>query len=172
MAASTQSTTSDMRVQLATTCPSCGGGIEVEVSPESRQIECGHCHMTLALAGQPTAAGMMDRCLVCPSRDLFVRKDFPQRLGVTIVAVGFVASSIAWYYENFVATYGILFATALLDVLVYVLRGNLLECYACHAQYRQASLAEHPPFNLEIHERHRQQRARMKEAQQSAERPV
>ena len=30
----------------------------------------------------------LSRCLVCPSVDLFVRKDFPQRLGVGLVAVG------------------------------------------------------------------------------------
>jgi monovalent cation:H+ antiporter-2, CPA2 family len=32
--------------------------------------------------------GRLTRCIVCPSVDLFVRKDFPQRVGVGLVAIG------------------------------------------------------------------------------------
>ena len=46
-----------------------------------------------------STASSLRRCLVCPSTDLFVRKDFPQRLGVAIVVVGIVGSSIAWGYS-------------------------------------------------------------------------
>ena len=39
-------------------------------------------------------------------------QDFPQRIGVALVGVGIVGSSIAWYYSNLLWTFGILFATA------------------------------------------------------------
>ena len=59
---------------------------------------------------------------------------------------------------------GILFATALIDVVLYVVMGNVLECYRCHAQYRGLpSLEGHEGFNLEVHERYRQQAARLRQ---------
>ncbi len=41
-----------------------------------------------------------------------MRKDFPQRLGVLLVGIGIVGSSIAWYNANLAWTFGILFAGA------------------------------------------------------------
>ena len=56
-------------------------------------------------------------------------------------------------------TFGILFATALIDVVLYLTVGNLLQCYRCQAQYRGVpGLENHEPFDLETHEKHRQQR--------------
>ncbi len=104
----------------------------------------------------------MSRCLVCPSTDLFVRKDFPQRLGVGIVIVGIVGSSIAWGYTYTIATFAILFATALIDVVLYLVVPDALMCYRCGAMYRGVDGMEgHGAFNLETHERYRQQAARM-----------
>jgi hypothetical protein len=105
------------------------------------------------------------RCLACPSTELFVRKDFPQRLGVGIVVAGFVGSSVAWYQHQILLSYAILFATALIDVVLYLVMGNVLECYRCHAQYRGLpSHQDQAQFNLETHEKHRQQAARLKPA--------
>jgi len=111
--------------------------------------------------------GRLNGCLVCPSDQLFIRKDFPQRLGVTIVCVGFLASSVAWFYHQVILSFGILFGTALIDVILYIVIGNLLECYRCHAQYRGlGDMAAHGSFNLEVHERFRQEAARLEQAQE------
>lgn len=111
----------------------------------------------------------VQRCLVCPSTDLFVRKDFPQRLGVLIVAVGIIGSSIAWYHAHLLWTFGILFATALIDVLLYTLVGDALMCYRCQAQYRGvAEMDSHGLFDLETHEKHRQLNARLQSAERAA----
>jgi hypothetical protein len=100
---------------------------------------------------------------------LYVRKDFSQTVGVTIVVIGFVASSVAWYFRQPLLTYGILFATALIDVVLYVTVGNLLQCYRCHAQYRGVEgLDQHESFNLETHEKYRQQAIRLAQAEQAA----
>ena len=109
-------------------------------------------------------AQRVTRCLVCPSTELFVRKDFSQKLGVGIVVCGFIISSIFWYYRMPFWTYGVLFATALIDVILYVLVGNVLHCYRCQAQYRGVpGLDNHEPFSLETHEKHRQQQIRLKQ---------
>ena len=73
-----------------------------------------------------------------PARIFSVRKDFPQRLGVAIVVVGIVGSSIAWGYSLLFATFAILFATALVDVVLYLIVPDALMCYRCGAQYRLA----------------------------------
>jgi hypothetical protein len=86
-------------------------------------------------------------------------------LGVSIVVVGFIASSIAWGFHMIYTTYAILFATALIDVTLYFLVGNVLQCYRCRAEFRQlADLSRHEPFHLETHERYRQQAARLRAA--------
>jgi len=102
------------------------------------------------------------RCLVCPSTDLYVRKDFPQVIGVSLVVLGIVGSSIAWYQMNIAWTFGILFATALLDVLLYAWVGDALMCYRCNAQYRGVDeMDSHGNFDLETHEKYRQLAARL-----------
>jgi hypothetical protein len=106
--------------------------------------------------------GRVRRCLVCPSTDLYVRKDFPQRLGVALVAVGAVGSSIAWAYAQVFWTFAVLFATAAVDLFLYAIVPNALMCYRCRAEYRgTAETDAHGTFDLEIHERYRQLAARM-----------
>lgn len=143
-------------------CPNCDEPTRAELPEGVQSIRCIHCQHELAVPAGAVAANDVNRCIACPSDDLYVRKDFSQRLGVWIVVVGFIASSVAWYGYHIFWAYGILFATALLDVALYALTGNLLQCYRCQAQYRGvAGLDGHEAFHLETHERHRQQLARL-----------
>ncbi|QEG34640.1 hypothetical protein Pr1d_19220 [Bythopirellula goksoeyrii] len=150
-------------------CPACDAPVRSNFDSTTRELVCPHCHQQLAVSADAVEGNRVRRCLVCPSTDLFVRKDFPQRLGVLIVAVGIVGSSIAWYYANLPWTFGILFATALIDVLLYSFVGDALMCYRCQAQYRGvAEMDSHGNFDLETHERYRQLQARLEETQQRA----
>lgn len=151
--------TSSMNVTFA--CRGCGNGVRRDVVP-GQPLVCTHCGQQTMPPAQATDGRRLTRCLVCPSTDLFVRKDFPQRLGVALVAVGVVGSSIAWAYSQIYLTYAILFATAIIDVILYWLVPNALMCYRCHAEYRQVDgLETHAAFDLETHERDRQQAARL-----------
>lgn len=142
-------------------CPDCEHAVRRDLSVVGEQAGCPHCGRALAAPAQAMPDGQIHRCLVCSSTDLFVRKDFPQRLGVALVVLGLGASCVTWYYHQVEWTFGILFATAFVDVLLYVLMSDVLECYRCHAQYRQVSnLQQHGPFALETQERYRQQAAR------------
>jgi ribosomal protein S27E len=144
-------------------CPKCDQPCRVEFDDSTAAIPCVHCGRSVA---PPQGAAQKDKiqaCLLCPSQELFVRKDFSQQLGITIIAIGFLASGVTWYFHLPIATYGILFATAMIDVALYFFVGNVLECYRCHAHYRDlAGLEDHGAFNLETHERHRQQLIRLK----------
>ena len=147
-------------------CPSCQQTTEAEFGPQSANVACARCGTQIEIPPGAVTAERLSRCLVCPSTELFVRKDFSQALGVTIVVIGFAISSVFWYYRMPLWTYGVLFTTALIDVVLYVTVGNLLHCYRCQAQYRDVpGLAQHEPFDLETHEKHRQQKARLEHAE-------
>jgi hypothetical protein len=148
-------------------CPHCDRLVELPLDPWPLELACPACGARWPVPADAMADGKLRQCLVCPSRDLFVRKDFSQRLGVTIVVAGFAISSVFWYYRMPLWTYGVLFATALLDVVLYLVVGNVLECYRCQAQYRGIpGLEDYAPFDLETHEKHRQQQARLAAAGQ------
>jgi hypothetical protein len=164
-----------MRITYA--CPACDATVTRGDVESAATLDCPHCRAVVTVPadaigwtgpnGEPTEPGagvpVLRRCLVCPSTELFLRKDFPQRLGVGIVVAGFAASCVTWAWQLLVPTFAILFATALVDVLLYFFMPECLTCYRCAARYRGAS-GPHGGFDLETHERHRQQRIRLAEA--------
>jgi DNA-directed RNA polymerase subunit RPC12/RpoP len=159
-------------------CPSCHVTLSrdrVETTPE---LACPDCAAVVSVPadaigwvgadGGPAAAGAgrvrLRRCLVCPGSELFARKDFPQRLGVAIVVAGFAASCVTWAWRLLIPTFAILFGTAAIDVVLYFLMPECLTCYRCGARYRGDGVADDAGgFDLETHEKHRQQQARSRE---------
>lgn len=147
-------------------CPHCQEPARAEFDAATRELSCPNCAKQWPIAADAVTATDVTRCLACPSTELFVRKDFSQALGVTIVVIGFIVSSVFWYYRMPMWTYGVLFLTALIDVVLYLFVGNCLHCYRCQAQYRGVpGLDNHQPFNLETHEKHRQQVIRLAAAE-------
>ena len=137
----------------------------IGVHLDAATLACPRCQSQFRVPPGALEGGCLRRCVVCPSADVFVRKDFPQRLGVWLVVVGFAASCVAWYYYALYWTFGILFATALADVLLYLVCGEALQCYRCAAIYREVpAMEQHAPFSLDVHERHRQEAARRQES--------
>jgi hypothetical protein len=144
-------------------CPGCHATDRLEFTDDTTSLACPQCGRGWDVPSGAIAEGEVRRCLVCPSQELFVRKDFPQRLGVAIVVTGFAASCVAWANYQLYLTFGILFATALIDVVLYLVMGENLTCYRCEAQYRGLSgLEKHGAFELATHERYRQQAARLR----------
>jgi len=144
-------------------CPSCECDSRVAFTCDSPELACPHCEQKIQVPAGAVTGGRLNRCLVCPGVDLFARKDFPQRLGVALVVAGFIGSSIAWANYQVLLSFAILFFTALVDLVLYLVMGESLTCYRCHAQYRGTEEIEvHGGFNLETHERYRQLAARMK----------
>jgi hypothetical protein len=144
-------------------CPACSRTARTRLTAESNQLACPHCQQQITIPAGAVKDQQIHRCLVCPSTELYARKDFPQRLGVALVIAGFIGSSIAWANYHVLWSFAILFATALVDLLLYVVMGQSLTCYRCHAQYRGfEEIERHGGFDLETHERYRQMAARMK----------
>jgi Zn ribbon nucleic-acid-binding protein len=149
-------------------CSKCDQPGRVEFDDSTEAITCVHCGRSVKTLPKAIEKGRVHGCLLCPSQELFVRKDFSQRLGITVIALGALGSAIALFFHYIIAAYAILFACAMIDLVLYLFVGNVLECYRCHAHYRDLEgLAEHGAFDLEIHERHRQQLIRLKSAAQA-----
>jgi hypothetical protein len=172
-------------------CTKCGHSNRVEVSGAVRQISCSKCAETVdvphhafgdgevgdgevgngevgngevgngEVGNGEVGNGEVRRCILCPSRELFVRKDFPRSLGILIIGVGIVASTVTWAMYRPIITFAILGATALLDLVVYGLVGEVLECYRCRSEYRGVKMARHTAFEMTTYEAHRQHAARL-----------
>jgi hypothetical protein len=156
-------------MNLTFACPQCERPARVDLEPDAADLRCPQCDAIIVVPARSFVDGEIQRCLVCPSRDVYLRKDFPQRLGVLIVVLGFVASSVTWAYSWPIWTFAILFSTALVDVVLYLVMPNALLCYHCGAQYRGLPHSDrYAGFDLETHERHRQQRIRLAEHQPAA----
>lgn len=157
-------------------CPGCQATVSLDAVESRSVLACPRCAMPVAVPagavekpeigsdGPPSGSGLpgLRRCLVCPGTELFARKDFPQRLGVGIVVAGFLASCVTWAWRLLVPTFAILFGTALVDVILYWVMPECLTCYRCGARYHGAG-GPHGGFDLETHEKYRQQRLRSRE---------
>jgi hypothetical protein len=168
-----------MRITYA--CPACHATTSIDGIERRTSLACSACGAVMDIPADalavdhdaPARPPRLMRCLVCPSLELFVRKNFPQRLGLAIVVTGLAASCVAWANRELVITFGILFGTALLDVVLFLFMPECLTCYRCGARYSGDDVAsqlagghtggrQYGGFDLETHEKHRQLVARTK----------
>ena len=99
----------------------------------------------------------LDRCPNCGCRDLFVRKDFPQKLGLFIVfaAAGtflVLASSRTHFYLGAV----VLLLATVVDAILFLFVRRITVCYKCRAEFRDRPIhPDHHGFELAIGEKYR-----------------
>ena len=100
---------------------------------------------------------MLNACPKCGCTDLFVRKDFPQKLGLAIVVLAAVtflalASRPRYFYLGAL----VLCAAAVLDAAIYLLVGKVTVCYRCRAEFRDVPVnPDHEGFELAVAEKYR-----------------
>ena len=88
--------------------------------------------------------------------------------------LGFVASTVFWYYRLPIGAFAVLVATAALDLVLYYLVPDVTICYRCLSQFRGAGSNQEErfqPFDLAIGERYRQERLRIEELKQRRSAP-
>ena len=96
-------------------------------------------------------------CPECGCRDLFIRKDFPQKLGLAVVvvaAVGFVVLSArrATVYLGVM----VLLAACVVDAVLYLFVPKVTVCYRCRGEFRGVPVnPEHEGFELAVGEKYR-----------------
>jgi hypothetical protein len=150
-------------MRVAWRCPSCQRPhCTAALDFGHTQLDCSACgwSRTIESAGDPPR-----QCALCGCDDLWRQKDFPPRLGLALVGLGALFSTIAWlnYYPGLAL--GILMGFALVDLALFSLMKDVLVCYRCGARHGSVSTTdEHPAFDLEKAERYRQERLRLEQA--------
>lgn len=120
----------------ACACPRCGESVTLNVSDE-------------------LAAGRVESCPVCRGSEFFIRKDFPQRLGLLTVIIFGVVASIFYYFHNVVATFATLGSLVAVDALIYLFVGRVTVCYRCRAEFRGVGYnPDHGGFDLATSEKY------------------
>ncbi len=146
-------------MQIRFLCPECDTWNTTE-QVDAGSWSCGNCNAVIA-AARPTAQKDLSACRRCGNGELYVQKDFPHWLGMSILVAACLAS--VWTYARMwiVATWAILIGSAALDVVLYLIMGNVTVCYRCRTQHRGfAANSAHAPFELAVAERYRQERLR------------
>lgn len=119
------------------TCPACG--TVHEVRPDDPIVQ----------------RGELTRCAICEGSEFFIRKDFPQKLGMTLVVLFGLVASIFYSYKNIPATFGTLGALVLVDAVIYFFVGKVTVCYRCRAEYRGLPPnSRHAGFDLATSEKY------------------
>lgn len=150
------------RVRFA--CPICARSDRAVLD---RQVEwqCSACDHLLTLPPQLSERGV-HACSVCGNPELYKKKDFPHWLGLTILTGACLASIVPYWLYHPWLTWTILIGSAVFDGLLYLWVGDVVVCYRCGAEYRGLTpTSSHPPFDLGIGERYRQERLRREQLQ-------
>ncbi|NOT02509.1 MAG: hypothetical protein HOP29_18030 [Phycisphaerales bacterium] len=146
-------------MQIRYHCPHDGCVAIIEYAPledAGDSITCPRCRHTqpLKLTESIRCGHSVDRCTVCGGTELFIRKDFPQRVGLAVVVVAGLAS-VYFLRTNFMLAYAILAAAVLVDLAFYLVIGKVTTCYACRAEYRGGRLnPAHEGFDLATSEKY------------------
>jgi uncharacterized protein (DUF983 family) len=114
------------------------------------------------LSGGKPLAG----CAACGNPQFYRQKNFPQWLGLSLLAVACAAFFILQGLYLPKPAWIILIGSALIDgLLYYAIVGDMQVCYRCGARHRGLPRhSSYEPFELAIAERYRQERLRREQA--------
>lgn len=153
-------------MELTFECPKCGAVGSLSPVEPGGSASCADCQDTRRLRPEAIDSEGLLACPLCATEDLYLQKDFPQGLGLAIVALAIVVSTIFWYQDRPIPAIGVLILSALVDMALYHWVGDVTICYRCLSQYRGAGSnpgGRFLPFDLAIGERYRQERLRIEE---------
>jgi hypothetical protein len=90
----------------------------------------------------------VERCAACGGRQLYIQRDFNQKVGLGIVVAGALLVPFTPFYSS-------LFAAAIADAVLYALVPEITVCYRCHAHFRGFERnPEHQAFDLHLAEQY------------------
>jgi hypothetical protein len=141
-----------MSLEINTFCPECENGIFLSELPKAGLIPCKRCGKGREAEGKGKLSqdGSIARCGLCGCEEFYRLKDFNTKLGLWTVVLIFALALIfeKWFFP-------ILIAGAVLDLALYFLLPDVVECYKCKAVYRGLPFSpDHKGFDLAIHDKY------------------
>ena len=136
-------------MQVVAHCPKCDAGLPVNAAEapdvdQMRTAAARWCRSRSVMRFGATRA--VDACPVCGGADLYIRKDFDPKVGLTVVIIGALISAVFYWFGEDLIAYSILGGAALIDLIVYGRLGDVTVCYRCHSEFRGKYRAHRLPF--------------------------
>jgi hypothetical protein len=155
-------------LNIALRCPACEAYDRFNL-PRSGPWTCVACGHDLALhAAEP--GGALPACALCGNGELYRRKDFPQWIGLSLLAIACTAFFVLQVlYHQWIAWAVLLGSAAIDGLLYYGLVGDVVVCYRCSCEHRGIPSTGFDPHELAVAERYRQQRLRQEQLKAAAE---
>lgn len=146
-------------MQIRFHCPTddCVAIIELEPFEDcDGTIRCPRCNVehAIRITESIRSQHQLDLCTVCGASEMFLRKDFPQKLGILVVLIA-GAISLSFLKSDLRIAYGVLGIAILVDLILYLWTGLVTSCYACRAEYRKVTPnPSHEGFDLATSEKY------------------
>lgn len=133
--------------EIAFACPRCGGEAIASVDGRGRCPAC-DAETQLDVSDAFRDGRVVERCPACRGVQLYVQRDFNQKVGIAVVAVGAILAPFTPFYASLVVA-------LLVDAGLYALLPEIAICYRCQAHFRGfARNPSHQVFDLHIAEQY------------------
>lgn len=133
--------------EIAFACASCGGEARAGLDGQALCLSCG-AETLLQPSSSLVEERVVDRCPACGGEQLYVQRDFNQKVGLAVVLLGAALAPFTPFYSS-------LFAAALLDALLYAILPEISVCYRCQAHFRGfVRNPKHKAFDLHLAEQY------------------
>jgi predicted oxidoreductase len=147
-----------LRIRLSCSNPVCGARFDALTEPSGdTAVTCPACRSSRELdTARAAATGVLTACPCCGGDELYVRKDFPQRLGVAMVVL--VGAVSLWLFGrgDLVWAMGVLAGLVVVDLVIYQFVPKITVCYRCKAEFRGLPVnPQHAGFDLATAEKYR-----------------
>lgn len=145
-------------VNVTFACPVCDVPDSVAID-HPIDWECVNCDHRMRLSA---ALPSLPACAVCGNHELYKKKDFAHTLGMAILIIAIVLSTVTYYWYEKWWSWSFLIGSAIIDGVMYLMVGDVVVCYRCDAHHRGFLPNDaHEAWEITIGERYRQERMRL-----------